>query len=276
MRFDLATLYRRAIKTPRRKAIAFQQVTVPAMLASDLYASAYAPVLAEWSNAIPTIMAEYERSLAEVTTDAAPELSGIIVSTEAGVSALSIMLRLRLERWAKRIEEAQRKRWAASVKRGSGIDIGMLVGPDDVRLPLGTVIERNVALVKSVSDQARTRMSDSVFRGLSERKPARDVAAELREAVDMGKRRSLFIASDQLSKAVETLNEERRRQAGLSMWEWISSHKAHPRPEHAARDGKRYDDNATSGAHKPPEDRPGQLPYCGCTSRAVLSLDGEF
>lgn len=273
MRYDLRAMF--AQRKPRRRTVTFREVTLPATLASDLYVSGYAPVVREWDQAVGAIVTEYERSLSELTTDAAPELSGVIVSVDAGISRLMVTLRLRLERWAQRVEQAQRRKWSTNVKQSTGLDISSMVGPADVRAPLGTVIERNVELVRSVSDQARARISDTVFRGLAEKKPARAVAAEIRDAVAMGRRRALNIASDQLSKAAETLNEERRRQAGLMAWEWVSSHKVNYRPEHAARDGKRYSDDPADGA-PPPQDRPGQLPFCGCTSRAVLSLDSEF
>lgn len=273
MRYDLRAMF--AQRKPRRRTVTFRPISLPATLASDLYASAFAPIIAEWNAGLPAIMAEYERSLSQLTTDAAPELSGVIVSVEAGISRLMVTLRLRLERWAARIEQAHRRKWTTVVKQSTGLDISAMIGPNDMRAPLGTVIERNVELVRSVSDQARSRISDSVFRGLAEKKPVREVAAEIREAVAMGRRRSLGIASDQLSKVSEALNEERRTQAGIATWEWVSSHKTNYRPEHAARDGKRYSDDPADGA-PPPNDRPGQLPFCGCTSRAVLSLDGEF
>lgn len=273
MRYDLAQMYRG--KRPRKRTVAFREVALPATLASDLYASVYGLVIREWEQGLSAINAEYERSHSELTTDAAPELSGVVVSVEAGINRLLVTLRLRLERWAARVEAAQRAKWAATVKRSTGLDISALVGPADVRQPLSVVIENNVALVRSVSDQTRDRISSAVMRGLSEKKVPREVAKDIREAVGMGRRRALNIASDQLSKASETLNEERRRQAGLSIWEWVSSHKVNYRPEHAARDGKRYSDDPADGA-PPPNDRPGQLPFCGCTSRAVLSLTGEF
>ncbi|NBC37353.1 hypothetical protein GTZ99_12410 [Novosphingobium sp. FSY-8] len=275
MRYDLAGLVQRAGRT-RRREIVFREVRLPGTLASDLYAAIYAPVLDVWGKAIAPLIDEYQRSLSEITTDAAPELSGVITSTDAATAALLVTLRVRLERWAAMVEAAHRSKWLASINRATGIDAGMMIGPGDMRATLGTVIERNVELVRSVSDQARSRISDAVFRGLTEKRPAREVAAQIREAVAMGRRRALNIASDQLSKAAETLNDQRRAEAGLSTWEWVSSHKAHPRAEHAARDGKRYDDKAKSGPHKPPQDRPGQLIHCGCTSRAVLTLDGEF
>lgn len=274
MRYSLAEMYAR--KRPRKRTVAFDKIAMPSMLATDLYQSSYALVIKEWEAGLAPIIAEYERSYSALTTDAAPELSGVIVSVEAGISQLMVTLRIRLQRWAERIEQAHRRKWTATVKRSTGIDISMLVGPADMREPLTTVVERNVALVRSVTDQTRARINDTVLRGLTERKVPREVAKDIRESVDMGRRRALNIASDQTSKIAETLNEERRRQAGLNLWEWVSSGKVHARVDHARRNGKRYDDDATSGEHKPPEDRPGQLIHCGCSSRAVLSLTGEF
>lgn len=268
MRYDLRAMW--ATKRPRKRTIALREVRLPSTLASDLYASVYALVIREWEQGLAPIIAEYERSHSQLTTDAAPELSGVVLSVEAGVSQLMVTLRLRLERWAARVEAAQRAKWAASVRRATGLDISMMVGPADMRLPLSTVIENNVGLVRSVSDQTRDRITSAVMRGLSEKKVPREVAKEIREAVGMGRTRSLRIASDQLSKVGAVLNTERAQQAGLEYYEWISSGKVHARPEHAARNGKRYEYGHFGS------DEPGLAINCGCNGRAVLSLDGEF
>lgn len=268
MKYDLASMVRQSRKM-RRAEVRFRPVSLPSTFGSDLYQSAYGPVIAEWTAGLPAIIAEYERSLSALTTDAAPELSGVIVSVEAGISRLAVTLRLRLERWAQRIEAAQRRKWATVVKQSTGLDISAMIGPADVRAPLGTVIERNVELVRSVSDQARSRISDAVFRGLAEKKPAREVAAEIREAVAMGRRRALLVASDQLSKVSATLNTTRAQEAGLDHYEWVSSGKVHFRPEHAARNGKRYEYGHFGS------DEPGLAIHCGCNARAVLSLEDD-
>nr|WP_232843939.1 phage minor head protein [Allopontixanthobacter sediminis] len=135
-------------------------------------------------------------------------------------------------------------------------------------MSLQVVIERNVALVRSVSDQARTRIADAVFRGLNDRRPSREVAKEIREAVEMSRRRAKNIASDQLSKLTGQLNEERTRQSGIEEYKWVASGKVHFRENHRARDGKVFDwDNPPADGH------PGQAIFCGCASRAYLDLD---
>lgn len=275
MRYDLAQLVRQQRKT-RRREIAFRPIIPPATLAGDLYAAAYRPALTAWAGALPGILAAYEQALGELTTDSPSNIGVQLSQAESDVSRVMLTLRIALERWVARLERWQAAKWRATVLASSGVDVGMMLGPADMAVPVETVIERNVALVRSVSDQVRDRISGEVFDGLRNRRPVREVGRAIEEKVGLGRRRALNIAADQNVKLAETLNEERRREAGVETWAWVSSHKAHARPEHAKRDGKRYDDGAKSGEHKPPEDRPGQLPWCGCSSRAVLSLDGEF
>ena len=157
-----------------------------------------------------------------------------------------------------------------------------MIGPSDVAESLDAILQRNAALVRDVSQQISARISDAVYRGLTARTPARDVAKELNEAVALGRKRALRVASDQLSKASGALAEERQRQAGIDQVIWSSSHKLRPRPHHAARDGKRYylaTKKAVDGSETvDPSDWVQQPPFCGCRTRAYIDFgdtDGE-
>lgn len=286
MRFDLAALTRRT-RNPRRKVIELQPISPPATRATDLYRAAYAPVIAAWAEAVPRIVAEYERSLAAIratdslTTDSAATLEAEIERSATQVGAFLLSVRLRIEGWARLAEAWHRLRWRRNVQAATGVDLATLIGPEDARETLDAVIARNVSLVRDVSDQTRQRIADAVFRGYQARRAPRDVARELAEAVAMGRRRALRVAADQNTKLASALNEERRRQAGIDSWRWVHSRKRHPRPEHEERDGRLYSENAErvgteyqgSVVRRVPEDKPGELPYCGCTTRAVLILE---
>lgn len=275
MRYDLAALVRRT-KPTRRKSITFRPIVPPGMLASNLYAAAYRPVIEAWQAAIPAIMAEYERSLSAMTQDSPADIGALFERHESDLLRLILTLKLRLAEWGFRVERWQRGKWTGNVLSATGVNVSTMIGPEDARMTVGAAIERNTSLIKSVSEQTRARVGEAVFRGLNQRRPAREVAKEITEAVGMSRRRALRISADQSTKLASALNDERRREAGISAWEWVHSGKAHPRPEHVRRNGHRYDDEASSGDSAPPEDRPGEEPFCGCTSRAVLDLTSEF
>lgn len=267
MRYDLRTLTRRQNPNIRRRRITFRDIVPPATLASDLYLACYRPIVQLWERAAPRIAAEYERSLSQLTTDTADDVQARIGEVEGEFSRLFLELEAALRDWALRTERWQRGKWRRAVLSATGVDVNTLIGPEDVRATLDTYIRWNTALIRDVSDQARKRISDAVYSGLNERRPARDVARQIREATGMARDRSVRIASDQLSKISSSLAAERRREAGLDSWEWKHSRKAHPRADHQARDGKVYTDQSA------PADKPGQLPYCGCRELAVLDLD---
>lgn len=269
MAIPLSAMARRARKS-RKREVTLRQIIAPATFASDLYAAAYAPVIAVWNVAAERIVAEYERTLSAMTADSPADIGQVLSGVDGELLRIVLSVRLRLEQWALRTERWHRGKWRGAVLSATAVDIGTMLGAEPVRDMLGAAVERNVGLVKSVSEQARQRISDAVFRGLTNRTPARDVAKQITEATGMARRRAVNIASDQLTKLTSALDAERRREAGIDTFEWVHSGKVHPRPEHEARNGKRYSDD------DPPADMPGELPFCGCTSRAVLSLDGEF
>lgn len=278
MRYDLRALTRRANPGIRRRSIVLRDIVPPATLASDLYAAAYKPVVELWASRADAIIAEYERSLSSLTTDSPADLQAQLDAATSDLERLFILLDAALRDWALRTEKWQRDKWRGAVLSATGVDLQTLIGPEDVRATLEQYLEWNTALVRDVSAQARQRISNAVFTGLTQRKPVREVAAEIREAVGMARDRSMRIAADQLSKITSSLADERRREAGISVWKWRWSHKKHGRPEHIARDGKLYADteagaDEAQGINPPPGDRPGQLPFCGCRAQTVMMLD---
>lgn len=264
MRYDLTAMTRRA-KNPKRASIKIRDIRTPSTFAGDLYRAAYKPVVDMWAGAVEAIVAEYARTLA-MTQDSPADIEGKISQAERRFDLLTLTITPAIERWAIRLEAWTRGRWRSAVLSATSVDISTLIGPSDVRQTVEAAINWNVSLVKDVSAEARRRMSAIIFDGLRGNKPAREVAKELRGVVDLGRARSIRISSDQLSKLASTLADERRREAGLDTWIWLHSGKLNGRDDHIARNGKEYTDaNA-------PEDMPGQLPFCGCRSQAVLKF----
>lgn len=278
--YNLKLMVKRANPGMRRRAVVLREVTPPATLASDLYRATYLPIVEAWRVALPAIEREYERTLSAMTQDSPADVQAEIDGAAEQVNRLLLLLTPQLQTWALRVEARVRERWRGAVLSATGVDLGTLLGVDDIRATLETHIGWNTALVRDVSDQARQRIGNAVFDGLRNRTPARDVAKTIREAVAMSRRRSVGIAADQLSKLSSALADERRREAGITAFEWIHSKKAHPRARHVERNGNYYSDVPTDVGQTlngktllaPPQDRPGQLPWCGCQSRSVIDL----
>lgn len=282
MRFDLAVLARNG-RNRRRKSVTFRDIKPPATFASDLFAAVYAPAVSIWTRRTDAILAEYERSLSALTTDAASDINGQLDQAENEFLRLVLSLRAAMSDWAISIEKWQRNRWIGAALAASDVDLTTMLSVNDVQQPLEAAIEWNVSLVKDVSAQARQRIGTAVFDGLRNRTPAREVAAKVREATGMARDRSVRIASDQLSKLTAALNTERRTQAGLSVYEWKHSRKRHPRVRHEERDGNLYSsdpamigrvvEGKTVAQEVEPSDRPSRPPFCGCRELACIIWD---
>jgi len=282
MAYDLRALAKQQRK-PRRKSVTLREVAAPQGYATDLYLSCYKPIVDLWAASLPAILSAYERTLGEITTDSPADVQAELSAAKTAFQRLFFLLTPALRTWALKTEAVTKSRWRGAVLAATGVDLTTLLGAGDERGTIESYLEWNTALIRDVHDQTRKRIADRVFAGLTERKPAREVAKEIREAVGMARDRSHRIAADQLNKLSSSMADERRREAGLDVWMWLHSGKKHPRKEHQARDGRLYTDNSAlvgkrvdgKVVNKAPErgDMPGQAPYCGCRSRGVLVFE---
>lgn len=276
MRYDLAGITRRSTNR-RRRQIVVRDIPPPATLATSLYRECYAPVIDLWTEALPAIEAEYARSLAQMVRDSADDLQTRLDAADGTFDRLLILLGARLRDWSLRTERWHRGRWRGAVLSATGVDAGTLMGPEAVRAPLDAVVRRNVALIRDVHAQARGKIADVVFRGLTQRRPAAEVAKDLRAAVGFSRARARRIASDQLAKLTGSLAEERQREAGIDKVKWRHSGKIHARKWHQERDGDLFvletKEPVDGGPAVPPDDWASQPPFCGCRTQAVIDLD---
>lgn len=275
-RFHLATLARRQ-RNIRRSSIVLRDIAPPSTLATNLYRAAYLPVIAAWTQALPRINAEYERTLSTMTQDSPADVQREVDDASSMLQRLFLLLTPEIRDWAFSIERWHRGKWRGAVLAATGVDLGTMIGPEDMRQSLETAIEWNVSLVKDVSDQIRQRIGNAVFDGLRNRTPARQVAKTIGDAVGMGRDRSLRIASDQLSKLSGALAEERQREAGIEKVKYRHSGKLHPRATHRARDGKIYYLETRAPVDGGPAVARGdwaqEPPYCGCRTQAIVEFD---
>lgn len=281
MTYALPVLARRAGK---RRNITLRPIIPTQAQATDL-ATIYAAAWRIWADSVDRILAGYDPqplpTADALTIDTADQVQTAIngVANEF-LTILTARITPALRDWIVRAERVHRDKWTAAVKAGVGVDLEMMLNAGEVQETLSTFMQRNVALVTNISDQAKGRISDAVFRGYERRAPVAEVAKEVQEAASLGRDRSIRIAADQNSKLSSQLDRERQAEAGLTQFKWRHSGKAHPRSWHRARDGKVYDSRTGKpvggGDPIPSDDRAGMAPWCGCREMAYIALMDEI
>lgn len=271
MTFDLPAL-------ARRKGIR-RNVTLRPIEPTQAHATELAAIMVQaaalWRERIDLILAGYDPQPLPTGDTLTRDDAGQMTAAIDGVAAefmtrLAVIITPALRRFAVGVEQWHRSKWIAAVRAGTGIDLSSVLTSLPTAETVEAFVSRNVALVRNISDQAQARIADAVWRGYQARTPMREVARELREAVDLGRDRARRVAADQSAKLVAALDDERRAEAGVTQYRWRHSGKLHYRPEHKARDGKVYKNGEPKG------DTPGMAPFCGCRAQAYLPVMDEI
>lgn len=274
MQIPLGQMTRRANPGMRRDTIIMPDIDTTAAQEGDLF-RLYMAVVRVWHEGARTdILPAYSATLAQdaMMRDSVTDVQIAIDRIDAKAVLAIFQFGQAFRTWATELSLWHLRKFVSSIKYATNVDLGTVLGVGDTRLTIEQVLARNVGLVRDVSDQARGRISDIVFRGLQARTPVREVAKQIQDATGLARKRSMGIASDQTVKLSASLDRERQLQVGMDDFEWMSSHKVHFRPEHAARDHKIFAWSSPVGTQDPP----GWLPYCGCKAKGVLRIpDGD-
>lgn len=253
----------------RRRPLTLRPIQTTKAQAQAL-ARIYAPIMQVWSVGVrERILPAYARSLATFTGDSPADIEVEIEAVDEEAVRATFSFRDLFRDWALSLMRWHLDKIGSQLAYATNVDLRTQLGGAGETLE--DALARNVALVRDVSDQARGRIADVVFRGLQQRTPVKDVAKELEHALGLGKRRSLNIARDQTVKLSAALDRLRQEQLGFSSFTWRHSMKTHFRPEHKARDGKifRWDSEVAK------TDPPGYAPGCGCKAMAHMDFDEE-
>lgn len=229
---------------------------------------AYMRVLNVWrEGARDRILPAYAASLSVLTNDAAADIAAEIAATEDGAVRAVFDFSSWFTGWADQLVLWHVNRIGSQLTYATNVDLTSSLG--SAGDTVDDFLQRNTALVRNVSDQARGRIADIVFRGLQERRPIRDVGKEINEALGLGRARSLRIASDQTAKLSAALDMQRQLELGFDAFVWAHSGKLHYRPEHKARDGSVFSWTSEVAITDPP----GRLPFCGCKALGHMEFE---
>lgn len=260
--------------------------TLRPIVATQAQVNALARIIAQvatvWQNAIPRIMAGYDPAPIgdALTKDAPADITAALNATDSEIERLMILISAQLRSWSVGIERWHRRKWASAVQAATTVDLSTILTGQETQETLSVWLDRQVALVRDVSAQARGKIADAVYRGYQARTPVREVAKEVREATGFARDRSIRIAADQAKKLAGALDVERQVEAGLTIFRYRHGGKLHYRPWHKARDGKLFYLKSGKEVDGPdvikPGDGPTEPPFCSCIRQAYVPLLDEF
>lgn len=274
MTYPLARMIARAGKT-RRKTLTLPPIVPTSSLAMEL-AQILVAVPRAWNERRPKILAAYERAIEtrsvgdrQVLRDAGgDDLTRELEAAEAELERLILILTPQLRDWTIKLERWHRRKFVGAVLSPTGVDLSTLLGPAGETVD--SFRQSILALIRNIDDDTRNAIAGDVWRGFQGRTPRRTIARQIAERTEIGRKRALFIASDQTQKMGARLDQARQEEAGFEEYEWMHSGKLRPRPVHVARNGQIY------RWDKPPADgHPGSQPYCGCKARAHLVIPDD-
>lgn len=164
-------------------------------------------------------------------------------------------------------------KFVAGVKAKANTDISAFVRPDDNSLLIRKIVERNTALITSLTDETVERITQAVIdaqiKGLSKAQ----LKDELSKILGKQAKRADLIASDQMEKLAADIVADRAKQANLNIYIWQSRHDDRVRSYHQYLDGKRQDTrNANHGDHGL---FPRQPIRCRCWARWIIGGRGS-
>lgn len=213
----------------------------------------------------------YKRNTPEIAQDASPAVE------------LQRTLRRLARRWEKAFDglAPELAKWFAkdasqrsdsalkTLLRKRGITVkfnASRVNNDVVQATIG----ENVTLIKSIPEQYMLGVEGAVMRSVAAGRDLSVLTKELAKNRGITTRRAANIARDQNNKATAVLTRVRQTELGIVEAVWIHSGAGkHPRPEHVAFSGKKYD--VRKGAFLEGKwTWPGHEINCRCTSRSVI------
>ncbi len=265
MRYDLRALAR--ARGIRRKGITFRPIEPTAALAALLASPARDVVALIEAEVRNVLLPAYTPRPAITQDDAASGISDALAAIGNTVRRLVVGISATTRRWAARVEEWHRPKFAANVKAGTGADVVAYLHAPDAEDQVAAASRWAASLIQGLTDDLRKEVESLTWAAYANQTPRDELAKQIAIRVGIARGRADFIARDQTSKIAAKLDELRAQEAGLGSYKWRHSGKVHFRPEHLAREGKifRWD--------SPPHDgHPGTQPNCGCRAQAYLDL----
>lgn len=263
MKFSVSQLARD--RGVRRKSVRLPRIRPTNVLENDLLAI-YRDGQKSWDALCRKIIDVW--TTPEIVKDASgADISWLVDQAQRESDNTMIYQTEKLGRWVARTGSWHGAKTISGVKSALGVDIAPYIRLGDVRPVLDESIRANVALIRSVNAENRSRIEQIIYDGFVNRRTKKYITDELAKAMGITKRRARLIANDQAFKLGIALTGYRNEQMGVSSYGWRHTPNEHPRPHHVARNGQVFQWS------KPPYDgHPGYAISCHCEAEPIVEI----
>lgn len=272
LRYDLARA-----GTSRRKEIVLPPITDSVGAVTEARLAMFA-MLREMASEVradllPAYEADLARLQAELTGDAGEQSDVFLARLKAVAARLGRIEAELVNRILRREAGRHTAKWKAQVRSALGIDLEAVIREEDLGEAMDAASKRAASLITGLSEETASGVEKLTRRALAQGMPASELRKELTKQFGIAQGRAKVIARDQLATLNSDLNRIRHQQAGVTTYEWSTSHDERVRPLHRALDGRRYKYGERTGAENGLP--PGQPIMCRCVARAVVEFDGQ-
>ena len=115
------------------------------------------------------------------------------------------------------------------------------------------------------NERLASQVQSVLLEGLERGQGVRQVAASLRDRVEVSRYRSELVVANELGNASATVQRDTQIEAGITEFVWLSARDNRVRPEHRERNGQTY-----KWSDPPNGETPGSPIRCRCVSVAVI------
>lgn len=157
------------------------------------------------------------------------------------------------------------QQWTRRVRAALSIDLEQVIRDEELESLLRAAVDRNVALIKGLTDDVERRVRETVYRNASQGNSVKTLRQELTTGFQISQRRAKTIARDQTAKFNAEMTKARQTQIGVTKYEWVTSADERVRPTHRNFNGQTFTWKTGS-----PEGHPGEPINCRCVAVGIV------
>lgn len=215
--------------------------------------------------ALPELVRSAENDLTRFDSGESERVRELIAEIKGNISSsfgVGELDRLGQE-MAKQTTSFGKAQIAKQIKAALGVNV--LQRDPNLSSLVESFVTQNVALIESIPEKILTDIESTVLRGIQNGTTSKDIATELEDKLEIGKKRAKTIARDQIGTLNGQITAVRHQSVGLTHFTWRTANDERVRPTHSSRSGMVY-----KYSDPPNGELPGVPVNCRCYAEPVF------